>query len=101
MMLAISEEELNRVEKKNLFASGHRACGGCGQSVGIEFMACPNCGRRLSGACPRCGRALQPGWNFCPYCALNAQPKRLQKKNENAERRELPPPNVAGLVRSS
>ena len=23
----------------------------------------------LGGGCPHCGRALQPGWNFCPYCA--------------------------------
>ncbi len=38
-MLAISEEELNRVEKKNLFASGHRACGGCGQALAARLVA--------------------------------------------------------------
>lgn len=39
MMTAISSEELNRVEKKNLFASGHRACGGCGQALAARLVA--------------------------------------------------------------
>jgi pyruvate ferredoxin oxidoreductase beta subunit len=34
----ISEEELNRVEKKDLFASGHRACGGCGQALAARLV---------------------------------------------------------------
>jgi pyruvate ferredoxin oxidoreductase beta subunit len=35
----ISAEELNRVEKKDLFTSGHRACGGCGQAMAARMVA--------------------------------------------------------------
>ncbi len=38
MMMEISAEDLNRVEKKNLFASGHRACGGCGQALAARLI---------------------------------------------------------------
>lgn len=37
-MMDISAEDLNRVEKKNLFTSGHRACGGCGQALGARLV---------------------------------------------------------------
>lgn len=39
MMMEMSAENLNRVEKKNLFASGHRACGGCGQALAARLVA--------------------------------------------------------------
>ena len=60
-------------------------------------------GKRLGGGCPHCGRALQPGWNFCPYCTKSTvvEPKRLPKRLRDREsptegRRELPPAaNVA------
>ena len=32
-------QELERVEKKDLFASGHRACGGCGQALAARLVA--------------------------------------------------------------
>jgi pyruvate ferredoxin oxidoreductase beta subunit len=35
----ISAEELNKVEKKDLFTSGHRACGGCGQAMAARMVA--------------------------------------------------------------
>jgi type IV pilus assembly protein PilB len=75
-------------------------CGQCGTAVGVDFNACPNCGKRLGGGCPHCGRALQPGWNFCPYCARSAaEPKKPQKRLKDRDtrggRRELPPGNVA------
>ena len=60
-------------------------CGGCGCAVGVDFLACPECGKRLGGGCPHCGRALQPGWNYCPYCAKSTV--------ETAKR----PPNQGGL----
>jgi pyruvate ferredoxin oxidoreductase beta subunit len=34
----ISAEELNKVEKKDLFTSGHRACGGCGQALAARLV---------------------------------------------------------------
>jgi pyruvate ferredoxin oxidoreductase beta subunit len=37
-MMDINAEDLNRVEKKNLFTSGHRACGGCGQALGARLV---------------------------------------------------------------
>ena len=34
----VKTEELNRVEKKDLFGSGHRACGGCGQALAARLV---------------------------------------------------------------
>jgi type IV pilus assembly protein PilB len=74
-------------------------CAGCGAAVGVDFLACPQCGKRLSGGCPHCGRSLQPGWNFCPYCARSTEARRAQKRLREREgseaRRELPAANVA------
>jgi type IV pilus assembly protein PilB len=77
-------------------------CSGCGAAVGVDFNACPQCGKRLGGGCPHCGRAMQPGWNFCPYCARNTNetkraPKRLRARDRDTRevRRELPAANVA------
>jgi uncharacterized OB-fold protein len=74
-------------------------CSGCGTVVGIDFMACPQCGKRLNGGCPHCNRSLQPGWNFCPYCARSTDMPRASKRLRDREprefRRELPAANVA------
>ncbi len=37
--MEIKPDDLNRVEKKDLFASGHRACGGCGQALAARLVA--------------------------------------------------------------
>ena len=66
-------------------------CPGCSGPVALDFVACPACGTRLSGACPGCGRSLQPGWTFCPYCARGTEPRserRLRERQDGA--RELP-----------
>jgi type IV pilus assembly protein PilB len=74
-------------------------CAHCGCAVGVDFNACPRCGKRLGGGCPHCGRALQPGWNFCPYCSRSTEtkraPKRLRDRDPRDGRRELPAGNVA------
>jgi type IV pilus assembly protein PilB len=81
-------------------------CPGCGSAVGVDFNACPACGKRIGGGCPHCGRALQPGWNFCPYCTRSTSEKRVPKRLREREtptegRRELPPAaNVAEFKKS-
>lgn len=69
-------------------------CPGCSAAVALDFLACPSCGKRLSGGCPSCGRSLQPGWNFCPYCAKTTEAKKTEKKLKEKVRRELPAANV-------
>ena len=66
-------------------------CPGCSAAVGVDFLVCPQCGRRLSGGCPHCGRSLQPGWNFCPFCARTTETKRAPKKIQERDRKELRP----------
>ena len=63
-------------------------CPGCSAAVGVDFLACPQCGRRLSGGCPHCRRSLQPGWNFCPYCARTTD-ARKGSKTIKTDRKEL------------
>jgi type IV pilus assembly protein PilB len=77
-------------------------CSGCGSAVGVDFNACPACGKRVGGGCPHCGRAMQPGWNFCAYCSRSTTeakrvPKRLRDRDRDMRegRRELPAANVA------
>jgi pyruvate ferredoxin oxidoreductase beta subunit len=39
MMMETKQEDLDRIEKKDLLASGHRACGGCGQALAARLVA--------------------------------------------------------------
>ncbi len=57
-------------------------CPGCSGPVALDFVACPACGRRLSGACPGCGRSLQAGWTFCPYCARGTEARSERRLRE-------------------
>jgi type IV pilus assembly protein PilB len=73
-------------------------CPGCSGPVALDFVACPACGRRLSGACPGCGRTLQPGWTFCPYCARGTEARSERRLRERREQRELPAANVTNVT---
>jgi type II secretory ATPase GspE/PulE/Tfp pilus assembly ATPase PilB-like protein len=73
-------------------------CPGCNGPVALDFVACPSCGKRLSGACPGCGRGLQPGWTFCPYCARGTEARSERRLRERREARELPPANVTNVT---
>jgi type IV pilus assembly protein PilB len=65
-----SPEELLRVvtEVKEI----RTVCPSCAGTVGVDFNACPHCGKRLTNACTGCSRSLEPGWQFCPYCTKAA-----------------------------
>ena len=72
-------------------------CPGCGGAVAVDFMGCPHCGHRLNAGCGKCGRALQPGWNFCPFCNATTVPSKAasKKKLKNQNKTlELPGSNV-------
>jgi type IV pilus assembly protein PilB len=89
-------EELLRVVTE--VREARTLCPACRASVSAEFVACPNCGHHVGGGCPHCGKPLQPGWNFCPYCAGSAEPGRqgaARRLREQREVRELPAANVA------
>lgn len=92
-----SAEELFRVvtEVKEV----RTLCPGCSAAVGLDFMACPQCGHRLNAGCSKCGRSLQPEWQYCPYCMTSAGTKQsrrqLREQREQQRRAELPPGNVA------
>jgi len=73
-------------------------CPGCSGPVALDFVACPSCGRRLSGACPGCGRSLQPGWTFCPYCARGTEARSERRLRERRATRELPAANVSNVT---
>jgi type IV pilus assembly protein PilB len=91
-----SAEELFRVvtEVKEV----RTLCPGCSGAVGLDFLACPQCGHRLNAGCSKCGRSLQPEWQYCPYCMTSAGHKsrrQLREQREQQRRAELPPGNVA------
>jgi type IV pilus assembly protein PilB len=73
-------------------------CPGCSGPVALDFVACPACGHRLSGACPGCGRGLQPGWTFCPYCARSTEGRSERRLRERRAARELPAAHVSNVA---
>jgi len=73
-------------------------CPACNGPVALDFVACPGCGHRLSGACPGCGRGLQPGWTFCPYCARGTEPRSARRLRERHLHRELPAASMTNVA---
>ncbi len=73
-------------------------CPGCSGPVGLDYVACPSCGRRLGGACPGCGRSLQAGWTFCPYCARGTELRSERRLRERKAQRELPPAIITNVT---
>jgi type IV pilus assembly protein PilB len=78
-----SPDELLRVvtEEKEI----RTICPGCGCSIGIDFVACPECGRRIGGGCTHCGRALKPSWHFCPFCSNPVSQQRSIARSNTVE----------------
>ncbi len=73
-------------------------CPGCSGPVALDFVACPSCGRRLSGACPGCSRSLQPGWTFCPYCARGTEARSERRLRERKVAREFPAASMTNVT---
>jgi type IV pilus assembly protein PilB len=95
-----SVEELFRVvtEVKEV----RTLCPKCTAVVGVDFMACPQCGHALNASCKKCARSLQPEWQFCPYCTTSTSAKPTKKHLRDQRRTpELPPGNVAEFKNSS
>jgi type IV pilus assembly protein PilB len=88
-----SVEELFRVvtEVKEV----RTLCPGCRTVVGMDFMACPQCGTRLNAGCMKCGRSLQPGWQFCPYCMTSTAARPSKKQLREQRRTPELPGNIA------
>ncbi|MBI1873606.1 MAG: Flp pilus assembly complex ATPase component TadA, partial [Acidobacteria bacterium] len=75
-------------------------CPGCGEAIGLDFLACPHCGRRVSGGCSSCGRGIQPGWKYCPYCATSTERRERRRIRGRVASRELPATNIAEFKKS-
>ncbi len=43
-------------------------CSECEAFLGPEFVACPQCGKKVIDTCPSCHKTVDPLWRFCPYC---------------------------------
>ncbi len=43
-------------------------CSECSAFLGPEFVACPQCGKKVIDTCPSCKKTVDPVWRFCPYC---------------------------------
>ncbi len=60
------EEVLRAIQTDEDFGS---LCPACTAILGSDFIACPECGKRLIETCPACSKTLDAGWHYCPYCA--------------------------------
>ncbi|NIO17794.1 MAG: type II secretion system protein GspE [Deltaproteobacteria bacterium] len=43
-------------------------CAECSAFLGPEFVACPQCGKKVIDTCPSCKKTVDAVWRFCPYC---------------------------------
>jgi len=75
-------------------------CPGCKCSVGVEFVACPSCGRRLGGGCRGCGRSLQSTWRFCPFCTTAVEDAQGAQRPATPVRREAAVRDMATFKRA-
>ena len=49
--------------------TNENACSGCGESVPVNHVYCPNCGEKQSHrAFCECGDEIRTDWAFCPGC---------------------------------
>ncbi len=60
------EEVLRAIQTDEDFGS---LCPACNAILGSDFIACPECGKKLIETCPSCSKTLDAGWKHCPYCA--------------------------------
>ena len=69
-------------------------CAGCGNAVGLDFVVCPVCGKRLGGGCPKCSRSIQAGWQFCAYCATPMTMESPARPRRDDQQADLPAANI-------
>jgi type IV pilus assembly protein PilB len=62
------EEVLRAIQTDEDFGS---LCPACGSILGSDFIACPECGKRLIETCPSCSKTVEAKWKFCAYCAAH------------------------------
>ncbi len=82
------------------------SCPTCKQSVGQDYLVCPNCSTALREACSNCSRPLDLSWSTCPYCATDgpkgkakstatSAPPNLSAPSSEPPRAAAPPPRPA------
>jgi type IV pilus assembly protein PilB len=59
------DEVIKVIQTEEEFGS---LCSECNTFLGPEFIACPQCGKKIIDTCPSCKKTIDPLWRFCPYC---------------------------------
>lgn len=59
-------------------------CPFCEFNIEKNFVACPNCHRKIKNICQKCGEIIELDWTLCPYCASRQIIK--EKENEPKEK---------------
>ncbi len=63
-----------------------QSCPHCEYPIANNYLACPNCERRLRGPCRKCRKPLDPKWGICPFCETEVRKQRAERTGPDRER---------------